>query len=233
MLHLWNKRFYYKDINRVTDKSGNRHYTLNGEKVPSVTTILDKTKSQKERDSLNAWRERVGQREASRISRESTLRGDRMHKHLEDALNGKQSLEFDFFNDSEKKMSQAIIDQFLNKKLQEIWGCETPLFYPKSHAGTTDLCGIYDNEESIIDFKSSTKMKKREWITDYFLQTCAYALAHNLQFNTNIRQGVILMCTPNLEFQEFIIKENEFMWYQKKFQERVSKYQQQVAGTND
>ena len=84
-----------------------------------------------------------------------------MHKHLEDALNGKQSLEFDFFNDSEKKMSQAIIDQFLNKKLQEIWGCETPLFYPKSHAGTTDLCGIYDNEESIIDFKSSTKMKKR------------------------------------------------------------------------
>lgn len=233
MIHLWNKKYTYSNLQRVTDRSGERHYSLDGEKVPSVTTILDKTKSQKAKDSLNAWRERVGYSEASRISRESTLRGDKMHKYLEDALHGEQSLDFEIFNDEEKKMSEVIINQGLNKKLDEIWGCETPLYYPNSHAGTTDLCGIYDNEESIIDFKSSTKTKKREWITDYFLQTCAYALAHNLQHDTNITQGVILMCTPNLEFQEFIIKDNEFLWYQKKFMERVDQYKQQVISNNE
>ena len=233
MIHLWNKKFAYSNLKRVTNRSGERHYSLDGEKVPSVTTILDKTKSQKAKDSLNAWRERVGYSEASRISRESTLRGDKMHKYLEDALHGEQSLDFEIFNDEEKKMSEVIINQGLNKKLDEIWGCETPLYYPNSHAGTTDLCGIYDNEESIIDFKSSTKTKKREWITDYFLQTCAYALAHNLQHDTNITQGVILMCTPNLEFQEFIIKDNEFLWYQKKFMERVAQYKQQVISNNE
>ena len=233
MIHLWNKKYTYSNLQRVTDRSGERHYSLDGEKVPSVTTILDKTKSQKAKDSLNAWRERVGYSEASRISRESTLRGDKMHKYLEDALHGEQSLDFEIFNDEEKKMSEVIINQGLNKKLDEIWGCETPLYYPNSHAGTTDLCGIYDNEESIIDFKSSTKTKKREWKTDYFLQTCAYALAHNLQHDTNITQGVILMCTPNLEFQEFIIKDNEFLWYQKKFMERVAQYKQQVISNNE
>lgn len=233
MIHLWNKKYTYSNLQKVTDRSGERHYSLDGEKVPSVTTILDKTKSQKAKDSLNAWRERVGYSEASRISRESTLRGDKMHKYLEDALHGEQSLDFEIFNDEEKKMSEVIINQGLNKKLDEIWGCETPLYYPNSHAGTTDLCGIYDNEESIIDFKSSTKTKKREWITDYFLQTCAYALAHNLQHDTNITQGVILMCTPNLEFQEFIIKGNEFLWYQKKFMERVDQYKQQVISNNE
>jgi len=233
LIHLWNKKYTYSNLQKVTDRSGERHYSLNGEKVPSVTTILDKTKSQKAKDSLNAWRERVGYSEASRISRESTLRGDKMHKYLEDALHGEQSLDFEIFNDEEKKMSEVIINQGLNKKLDEIWGCETPLYYPNSHAGTTDLCGIYDNEESIIDFKSSTKTKKREWITDYFLQTCAYALAHNLQHDTNITQGVILMCTPNLEFQEFIIKDNEFLWYQKKFMERVDQYKQQVISNNE
>ena len=233
MLHLWNKRFTYRSLHRATDKSGARHYSLDGEKVPSVTTILEKTKSQKEKDSLNAWKERVGYSEAARISRESTLRGDKMHKHLEDALHGKQSLDFEVLNDNEKKMSEVIINQALEKKLDEIWGCETPLYYPKSHAGTTDLCGVYNNEESIIDFKSSTKTKKREWITDYFLQTCAYALAHNLQHETNIKQGVILVCTPKLEFQEFIIKDNEFLWYQKKFIERVSKYQDQLRVGNE
>tara|TARA_B100000035_G_scaffold315092_1_gene333867 strand:- start:2537 stop:3148 length:612 start_codon:yes stop_codon:yes gene_type:complete len=202
-------------------------------RVPSVTTILDKTKSQKEKDSLNAWRQRVGHVEANRISKESTSRGDKMHKHIEDALHGKQSLDLDIMNETEKKMSQVIIKQALEKKLNEIWGCETPLFYPNSHAGTTDLCGVYDNRESIIDFKSSTKLKKREWITDYFLQTCAYALAHNLQYKTDIRQGVILICTQNLEFQEFIIKDNEFLWYQKKFEERVYRYQKQLELENE
>ena len=103
MLHLWNKRFNYSALKRVTDKSGARHYSLDGNKVPSVTTILEKTKAQKDIDSLNAWRDRVGQVEATRIINESTSRGDKMHKNLEDALHGKQSLNFEFSDDIEKK----------------------------------------------------------------------------------------------------------------------------------
>ena len=115
MLHLWNKRFTYTNLHRATDKSGARHYSLNGEKVPSVTTILEKTKSQKEKDSLNAWKERVGYSEAARISRESTLRGDKMHKYLEDALHGKQSLDFEILNDNEKKCPKLLLTKPLKK----------------------------------------------------------------------------------------------------------------------
>ena len=208
----------------MTDRNGARFYSCDGNKVPSVTTILDKTKSQKDKDSLNSWKEKVGYVEASKISKASMLRGDKMHKHLEDALHGKQELDLGEALNLEKQMSQVIVDNALSKNLNEIWGCETPLFYPDSHAGTTDLCGLYNNKESIIDFKSSTKTKRKEWITDYFLQTSAYALAHNFQHNTHITQGVILICTPQLEFQEFIISDNEFLYYQNKFKQRVEQY---------
>ena len=224
MQNLWNQKFNYKNLSRVTDENGARYYSCDGIKVPSVTTILDKTKSQKDRDSLNAWKEKVGHTEASKISKASMLRGDKMHKYLEDTLHGKQALDLGETIDLEKKMSEVIVDNALCKSLNEIWGCETPLFYPDSHAGTTDLCGLYNNRESIVDFKSSTKTKKKEWITDYFLQAAAYALAHNFQYNTNISQGVILICTPQLEFQEFIINDNEFLWYQNKFKQRVIQY---------
>ena len=224
MQNIWNQKFNYKSISRVTDRNGARFYSCDGNKVPSVTTILDKTKSQKDRDSLNSWREKVGYVEASKISKASMLRGDKMHKHLEDVLHGKQELDLGESLDIEKQMSQVIVDNALSKYLNEIWGCETPLFYPDSHAGTTDLCGLYKNKESIIDFKSSTKTKRKEWITDYFLQTSAYALAHNFQYNTHITQGVILICTPQLEFQEFIITDDEFLYYQNKFKERVEQY---------
>ncbi len=224
MQNLWKQKFNYKKISRVTDKNGARYYSCEGDKVPSVTTILDKTKPQKDKDSLNSWKEKVGYAEAHKIAKASMLRGDKMHKYLEDTLHGKQTLDLYETIDVEKKMSQVIVDNALSKNLNEIWGCETPLYYPNSHAGTTDLCGLYNNKESIIDFKSSSKVKKKEWITDYFLQTTAYALAHNFQYNTNIEQGVILICTPQLEFQEFIINDNEFIWYQKKFKERVEQY---------
>lgn len=224
MQNLWNKKFKYHNLVREKDNSGSRFYSCNGIKVPSVTTILDKTKSQKDIDSLNNWKNRVGIDEATRISKASMLRGDKMHKHLEDALHGKQSLDFGIIDDVEKKMCDIVIQEGLEKNLSEIWGCEVSLYYPNSHAGTTDLCGVYDSKETIIDFKTSTRIKKREWITDYFIQTAAYALAHNYQYNTQITQGVILMCTPDLEFKKFIIKDNEFLWYQKKFMDRLELY---------
>ena len=86
------------------------------------------------------------------------------------------------------------------------------------------MVGVYDYENSIIDFKQSNRPKRKEWIDDYFMQVGAYAMAHNQVYGTDITQGVILMCTPDCFFQKFIVKGREFVKYQHKFLERVSKY---------
>jgi ATP-dependent exoDNAse (exonuclease V) beta subunit len=84
------------------------------------------------------------------------------------------------------------------------------LYYPGLYAGATDVVGIYDNEESIVDFKQSNQIKKREWIGDYKLQLAAYALAHNEIYGTNIQKGVNLICTKDNYFQEFVFEGEEF-----------------------
>ena len=92
------------------------------------------------------------------------------------------------------------------------------------YAGQTDLVGVYDYENSIVDFKQSNKPKRKEWIEDYFLQLAAYAMAHNCVYESEITQGVILMCTPDKYFQKFQVKGREFIKYQHKFLERLDKY---------
>ena len=123
-----------------------------------------------------------------------------------------------------KPMAETVIKEGLNGKLSEIWGTEITLYYPGLYAGATDVVGVYDYENSIIDFKQSNRPKRKEWIDDYFMQVGAYAMAHNQVYGTDITQGVILMCTPDCFFQKFIVKGREFVKYQHKFLERVSKY---------
>jgi genome maintenance exonuclease 1 len=88
---------------------------------------------------------------------------------------------------------------------------------------------VYDYEDSIVDFKQSNKPKRKEWIEDYFMQLGAYAMAHNHVYNTEITQGVILMCTPDKYFQKFQVKGKEFIKYQHMFLARVSKFYQNEA----
>ena len=226
------ERYKYNELKQINDKVTRKrvYLTPDGEQLPSVTTILSSTKDM---THLNEWRKRVGEENARRITTEAAGIGTAMHGNLERFLVGMQRQPGNNpVHVQANKMADVIIENGL-KDVDEVWAMEQSLYFPGLYSGTTDLCGVYDNEESIIDFKSSTKTKKREWITDYFLQTCAYALAHNLQHETNIKQGVILICTPKLEFQEFIIKDNEFLWYQKKFIERVSKYQDQLRVGNE
>ena len=122
-----------------------------------------------------------------------------------------------------KKMAQVIIEKGLDV-LQEVWGSEVTLHYPGLYAGQTDLVGTYDYEDSIVDFKSSSKPKRKEWIEDYFLQLGAYAMAHNQIYGTEITQGVILLCTPGGEFQRFQVKGREFVKYQHAWLKRVDAY---------
>jgi len=218
----WNKKFNYPKSQKELIK-GQRHYALNEEKLPSVTTILSETQSDEKKESLARWKARVGETEAERIKDSSASRGTNMHLHLERYILGSGHMDLTDEGQVAGDMAQVIIDKGLCD-MGEIWGSEVTLFYPNLYAGATDLVGVFDYEDSIVDFKQSNKPKKKEWIDDYFMQLGAYAMAHNCVYDTEITQGVILMCTPDKYFQKFQIKGKEFTKYQHKFLERLDKY---------
>ena len=219
---IWNKLYHYPPSTRSTT-DGLRTYDVGNEKLPSVTTILGKTKSPEAQESIARWQAKVGMEQATRIKEQAASRGTNVHMHLEKYILGEGHLDLTPEGKTAKAMSDTIISKGFND-LQEIWGSEVVIHYPGLYAGATDLVGVYDYEDSIIDFKQSNKPKRKEWIEDYFLQLGAYAMAHNYVYRTQITQGVILMCTPDNYFQKFQIKGKEFIKYQHQFLERVSKY---------
>jgi genome maintenance exonuclease 1 len=200
-----------------------RHYDIGSSKLPSVTTILGATQSDEKRESLQKWKDRVGMFEAERIKNTAATRGTAMHSYLEYHLNGQGLLDLSDEGREARDMAQKIIDEGL-KDLETIWGNEVVLYYPDLYAGQTDVVGIYQGRDSIIDFKQSNKPKKDEWITDYYLQGAAYATAHDCIYGTNIEQTVILICTPDLYFQKFIINGQKFRDYKSEWLRRVDKY---------
>ena len=223
----WNKQYNYPPCVRSTT-DGLRTYDIGKEKLPSVTTILQATQSEEKKASLARWKERVGQVEADKVKNEAASRGTNMHKHLEKYILGEGHADLTEEGKLAKKMSDIIIEEGL-KDMSEVWGSEVTLHYPKLYAGQTDLVGTYDYEDSIVDFKQSNKPKKREWVEDYFMQLGAYAMAHNQVYRSEITQGVVLMCTPDMQFQKFQVKGQEFINYQHKFLAKVDQYYKSVA----
>ena len=218
----WNRLYHYPPSTRSTT-DGIRTYAVGKEKLPSVTSILKATQSDEKRASLARWQARGGVDEATRIRDQAASRGSNMHLHLEKFILGQGHLDLTEEGKTAKSMADTVIEKGLCD-LQEIWGSEVTLWYPGLYAGATDLVGTFDYEDSIIDFKQSTKPKRKEWIEDYLLQLAAYAMAHNQVYGTEITQGVILMCTPDNYFQKFQVKGQEFISYQHKFLEKVDLY---------
>jgi genome maintenance exonuclease 1 len=232
---LLNERFAYTPINRESVEGKRLYATPDGSKVPSVTTILDKTKPAEAKAALAAWKKAVGEKKAQEITTEAANRGTRMHKYLEDYV--KEGVLKDPgsnpYSVQSHKMAKHVIEQGLTN-VNEVWGVEIPLYYPGLYAGTTDGCGLHLNEEAILDYKQTNKPKKLEWIDDYFLQLTAYALAHNKVYNSNIRKGVVLMCVrpPEIKpmiwgdpaYQEFILKPEDFNYWEKRWWDRVEQY---------
>jgi genome maintenance exonuclease 1 len=218
-------KFKYEAIKRIDTPEGRRYATPDGEKLPSVTTILDATKSEESKQALNNWRKRVGSVQAQAITTEAAGRGTRMHKWLENYIKTGSTGEpgSNPYSIQSHTMAHSIINQGL-VKCNEYWGTEVPLYFPKVYAGTTDLCGVHDGSEAIMDHKQTNKPKKREWIDDYFVQLAAYANAHNELHGTKIRKGVIFMCDPNSVYQEFIIEGNEFDKYSDLWFKRCEDY---------
>ena len=210
--------------------NGSRHYSIDGSRLPSVTSILSATKSEEDKAKLAEWKERIGHKQAVIISREATTRGSSMHDYLEKFLLGKLNMDLLGDNTREKVMADQIIENGLRNKLSEIWGCEATLYYPEKYAGAADCIGIYENKETIIDFKQSNRPKKDEWIDDYYLQCAAYSLAHNKVHGSHITQAAILLCTKDNIFQRFMIEGERLTNYQNQFLEKVEQfYSQRMA----
>jgi hypothetical protein len=233
-------RFNYQPLDRVTE-DGRRLYDTPGGKLPSVTTILDKTKPEEKKQALQEWRNRVGHAQAQAITTEAANRGTRMHNYLEHYVKTGEMKEppGNPFAVPSYVMAECVIAQGLVNKVDEFWGVEVPLYFPGIYAGTTDGAGIHLQEESILDYKQTNRAKKREWIEDYFLQLCAYAEAHNELYGTKIRKGVILMCvkpetdadmtiTKPPEYQEFVLAGAEFELYRQLWWQRVEQYYMQA-----
>jgi len=223
----WNKQFIYpKTVRSSVD--GVRKYSIGQEKLPSVTTIISSTQDASKTESLNKWKARVGEVEAERIKNTAATRGTAMHTYLEHYIKGGKVLDLTDVGREASSMGQTIIDKGF-PDLEEVWGVECTLFYPGLYAGQTDLCGVYQGRESIIDFKQSNKPKRAEWIEDYKLQLVAYATAHDCIFGTNIEQGVILMCTPDNFFQRFLVNGSEFREYKWKWLRKISDYYRSIS----
>ena len=218
---------YPKSVRETLE--GRLHYEINGgEKLPSVTTILSSTQDPEKAQSLNAWRDRVGEENATRIVDEAGARGTAMHKILERYVGEEGYIDLTEVGKNAHNMAMRIIQQGLCN-ITEYYGLEATLFYPGLYAGATDMVALHKGEMAIIDFKQTNKPKKREWIDDYCLQLAAYAVAHNYVYKTNIKKGVIMMCSKDNYYQEFVIEGEEFKKYMYQWLGKISKYYQQKS----
>jgi len=224
-------RYDYTPLERESVE-GKRHYALpDGSKVPSVTTILEKTKPEEKKRALQEWRDRVGHERAQQITTEAANRGTRMHTYLERYVKSDDigELPSNPFAQPSWFMAAKVILEGL-QHADEYWGSEVPLYYSGLYAGTTDLVGVWKGAPAIMDFKQTNKPKKREWIEDYFLQLAAYAEAHNDTYGTDINTGVILMCAkPATEhedpvYQEFVLEPQDYAHWRDQWMRRVELY---------
>ena len=228
-------RYNYEVLSRES-VDGKRHYALpNGERVPSVTTILDKTKSAESKEALNNWRKRVGEQQAQAITTEAANRGTRMHTYLEHYVKTDEMRPLPsnpYAHPSWFMAAEVILNGLCHA--DEFWGSEVPLYYSGLYAGTTDLVGQWKGRPAIMDFKQANKVKKVEWISDYFVQLAAYAQAHNNTHGTDINTGVILMAVQpkqlgdgswtKPEYLEFVIEGAEFDHWCTEWNKRVELY---------
>jgi hypothetical protein len=216
-------RYPYSELSK-TSPEGKRHYTTpDGRQVPSVTTILSQTKDM---THLIAWKKRVGEKEAQRIATESANIGTVMHRSLEKHVKGESRVPgSNLIQQQAHAMANVIIENGL-KDVSEVWGSEINLYYPELYAGTTDLIGVYKGSPAILDFKQARKLKKAEWVEDYYLQLAAYINAHNKLFGTNIRHGRIFICTQNNEFQTFEI--DDFDKWSDRWFRRLEQYYKDI-----
>jgi len=216
-----NNKYKYIQGKQITDHgTGKRIYDIDNSRLPSVTTILGATKNQ---DFLKKWKAKVGEENAERIKNHSSKRGTSMHKFIESHVSGVGYDDLTSIGQEAKPMAEKIIEIGFTP-IEEVYGSEIMLHYPGLYAGSTDLVCLHNDMETIVDFKQANRPKKEEWIEDYFLQIAAYALAHDYTHKSQIRQGVIMVCTPDLYYQEFKIQDESLRSWKHRFLKRLDMY---------
>jgi hypothetical protein len=216
-------RFQYKACQQVNDPITRKrvYLTPDGESLPSVTTILSATKDM---THLNEWKNRIGHAKAQQITTEAAGVGTAMHGNLERFIAGMQRQPGNNpVHIQANKMADVIIEQGLSK-VNEVWAMEQSLYYPGLYSGTTDLVGVYDGEPAVCDYKQTNKPKKAEWVEDYYLQLVAYILAHNEVYGTDIKRGIVFMCSRAFEYQQFEVTAADFNKYEDMWLNKVEEY---------
>lgn len=217
------EKFKYAELKQVNDPVAKKrvYVTPDGEKLPSVTTILSSTKDM---THINEWKKRIGEDKAKEIVTEASGVGTAMHSNLERFLCGiERQPGNNVVHVQANKMADVIIQNGL-KDVDEVWAMEQSLYFPGLYSGTTDLCGVYKGKPAIMDFKQTNKPKKAEWVEDYYLQLVAYGLAHDEVYGTNIRNGIIFMCSRDLQYQQFEVNETTYDHYKGIWLDRVEQY---------
>ena len=214
-----NNKYNYIQGTRIEDH-GTRLYDVNGTRLPSVTTILARTKDQK---FLKDWKAKVGEQEAERIKNLSSRRGTSMHKFIECYVEDVGYDDLTGLGQEAKAMAKKIIEEGL-LPVEEYYGSEVTLHYPGLYAGSTDLVCNHNGMDTIVDFKQANRPKRIEWIEDYFLQIAAYCMAHDYVYQSQIKQGIIMVCTPDLYYQEFKFQDADLRSWKHKFLKRLDMY---------
>ena len=214
-----NSKYTYVQASSTTDH-GARTYDINGTRLPSVTTILAKTKDQQ---YIDQWKQKVGYEEATRIKNYSSKRGTAMHKFIEKHIQGVGYDDLTPLGREARTMAHKIIEKGL-APVEEYFGSEITLYYPGLYAGATDFICMHDDMETIVDFKQANSPKREEWIKDYYMQIAAYAMAHDYVHKSHIRQGIIMVCTPDRYYQEFKFQDAELRRWKHKFLKRLDEY---------
>ena len=189
----------YDDLVAETKSTGRKYNTPDGKAYPSITTVLGVLS----KDSIDTWRKRIGEEEANKVSHRASTRGTAVHECIEKYLDNDE-------NYAEGYMPN-IIDNFnavkpvLDERIGTIYLQEAALY--SQHlglAGRVDCVGEFDGVLSIIDFKTSKKIKKKEWITNYFIQESAYAIMWEERTGTPIVNLVTIITVDNEEPQVFV-----------------------------
>ena len=193
-------------LTRETTKSGRKYFTPEGNAYPSITTVLGVLN----KEGILAWRQRVGEAEANRISQQAATRGTAVHKLAEDYLDNKE----DWNKGAMPSNLQSFNDlkSILDQRLNNVWFQEEFLYSDRLKcAGQVDCIAEFDGQLSIVDFKTSRKPKKEEWITNYFIQASFYAAAFYERTSIPIKQGVILITVDGSEPQVFKVNTYDYL----------------------
>lgn len=203
---------------------GRQYYSVQGQIYTGITTILAATRPEEEQQKFKDWEKQVGFAEAQRIRRESTKRGKLLHKQIEGYFNGSSRAPID--QDVEQQNYWPSIQPFL-EEIGEAYLVEGNVWHPSGFAGVVDALVNYNGQLWVCDWKTSTKLKRWDWIQEHCLQVAAYTAAINRVYQSQgirVAQALIAIALPHTEAQVFQIEQEELMEYWQTFKQRLAQF---------